>query len=188
MPAPAEGGDFETARKMLLSPVSASLPWEELAELVFGESGPAQAIACWVEACKGLLFRVEEGLPLALDDEAVAKEAQKKARKEGEAVEKAAFLDRAKAIKSARRGEKPRSTFPNKLRGTGFRRKRRPLPRRNRSPRLRQERQEQDLRRARPYREPRGRPVLPHRGRPLGRDGQSPSLPGRLRPRRPRSS
>ena len=103
MPRPAEGGDFETARKMLAGPGAASLPWAELAELVFGESSPAQALACWIEASKGLLFRIEEGLPYPMDDEAVAKEAQKRARKESEAAEKASFLERAKRIKAERR-------------------------------------------------------------------------------------
>jgi exoribonuclease-2 len=103
IPLPAEDGDFETARKMLAGPEAVSLPWAELAELVFGESGPAQALACWVEASKGLLFRIEEGLPYPMDDEAVAKEAQKRARKESEATEKAAFLERAKRIKVERK-------------------------------------------------------------------------------------
>jgi exoribonuclease II len=104
VPEPAEGGDFETARKMLEGPEAAATPWTELAELVFGESTPAQALACWLEATKGLLFRLEEGLPLPLSDEAVAKEAQKRARKEGEAAGKAAFLERAAAIRASRKG------------------------------------------------------------------------------------
>jgi exoribonuclease-2 len=103
IPLPSEGGDFETARKMLAGPAAASLPWAELAELVFGESGPAQALACWIEANRGLLFRIEEGLPYPMDDEAVAKETQKRARKESEAAEKAAFLERAKHIKTERK-------------------------------------------------------------------------------------
>jgi exoribonuclease II len=103
MPQPAQGGDFETARKMLSGPEAGSLPWGELSELVFGESKPDQALACWVEAAKGLLFRIEDGLPLPLNDDAVSKEAQKRARKEGEAAEKAAFLERAKAIRAKRR-------------------------------------------------------------------------------------
>ncbi len=100
LPAAAPGGDFDTARRMLgASPLS----WTELAELVFGETGPSQALACWEEAAKGALFRIEEGLPFPLDDEAVAREAQKRARKEGEAAEKAAFLERAKKIRAERR-------------------------------------------------------------------------------------
>ena len=102
MPLPAEGGDFETARRMLM-PGAASLPWAEMAELVFGEAGPAQALACHLEATKGLLFRLEDGKPVPLDDESVAKEGQKRARKEGEAAERAAFVDRAKKIKAERR-------------------------------------------------------------------------------------
>ncbi|MGA2546137.1 MAG: RNB domain-containing ribonuclease [Rectinemataceae bacterium] len=102
IPRPAEGGDFETARRMLM-PEAASLSWAELAELVFGDSGPAQVLACWLEATKGLLFRLEGGMPVPLDDEAVAKEGQKRARKEGEAAERAAFIERAKRIKTFRR-------------------------------------------------------------------------------------
>jgi exoribonuclease-2 len=102
IPEPAEGGDFETARRML-DPSSPPLGWSELAELVFGESGPREALACWREAAKGLLFRIEEGMPLPLDDEAVAKEAGKKARKEGEAAERASFIERAKRIRALRR-------------------------------------------------------------------------------------
>jgi exoribonuclease-2 len=103
IPQSTPGGDFETARKMLTGPAPSSLPWNELSELVFGESTPAQALACWAEAAKGLLFRIEEGFPLPLSDEAVAKEAQKRARKEGEAAERAAFLARVKEIKANRR-------------------------------------------------------------------------------------
>jgi exoribonuclease II len=111
MPTPAPGGDFETARKMLSGPSPSSLPWGELSELVFGGAEPDQALACWAEANRGLLFRIEEGLPLPLDDEAVAKEVQKRARKEGEAAEKAAFIQRAKAIRAERRAKDgPRAT------------------------------------------------------------------------------
>jgi exoribonuclease II len=100
LPKPAEGGDYETARRML---GPSSLPWAELAELVFGEAGAAEVLACWAEAVKGRLFRIEGGLPFPLDDESVAKEADKRAKKEGEAADRAAFLERAKAIKARRR-------------------------------------------------------------------------------------
>jgi len=107
IPEPAEGGDFETARKMLSGgadpALPAGLPWEELAELVFGEAGACQALACWAEASKGLLFRIEEGLPRAMTDEEVEREAQKKAKKEGEAAERDAFVRRAKGIRAARK-------------------------------------------------------------------------------------
>jgi exoribonuclease-2 len=103
LPRTAEGGDFETARRMLVP--GASLPWTELAELVFGESGPAQTLACWHEAAKGLLFKIEEGYPLPLDDDAAAREEQKRARREGEAGERAAFIERASKIRKDRRGK-----------------------------------------------------------------------------------
>jgi exoribonuclease-2 len=105
LPRSAEGGDFETARRMLLPDASPS--WTELADLVFGESGPGQVLACWREASKGLLFKIEEGNPVPLDDDAVAREAQKRARKESEAGERAAFLERAKRIKAHSRGLGP---------------------------------------------------------------------------------
>ena len=85
---------------MLVARGRRPLPWAELAELVFGESGPAQILACWLEATKGLLFKLEDGIPIPLDDETVAKEAQKRARKEGEAAERAAFVERAKRIRA----------------------------------------------------------------------------------------
>ena len=99
LPSPAEGGDFDTARRML-DPGS-SLPWAEMAELVFGEAGPAQAIACLQEASKGALFKLVDGLPLALDDEEVAEEARKRERKAGEASERAAFVERAKKARAS---------------------------------------------------------------------------------------
>ena len=106
IPQPAEGGDFETARRMLVpSPLSqqAALAWTDLAELVFGEQGPSEVLACYLEACRGLLFRLEDGSPLPMDDEAMSKEVQKRAKKEGEAAERGGFIDRAKAIKAHRR-------------------------------------------------------------------------------------
>jgi exoribonuclease-2 len=115
IPEPASGGDFETARKMLAGGEASSLGWAEFAELVFGEAGPEQVLACWTEACKALLFRIEEGRPVALDDEEMSREAQKRARKEGEAAEKAAFLERAKRIKAERRKSGSGTTA-----GTGF--------------------------------------------------------------------
>ena len=68
-----------------------------------GESGPPETLACWQEATKGLLFKIEDGNPLPLDDEAAAREAQKRARKEGEAAERSAFVGRAKRIKAERK-------------------------------------------------------------------------------------
>jgi exoribonuclease-2 len=101
LPSPAEGGDFDTARRML-DPGS-SLPWAEMAELVFGEAGPAQALACFEEASKGLLFRLDGSLPKALSDEEAAEAARKRERKASEGAERAAFLERAKKARSARK-------------------------------------------------------------------------------------
>jgi exoribonuclease II len=106
IPAAAEGGDFETGRRMLASEAGSDpspLPWAELAELVFGRSGPSEVLACWKEASEGLRFRIENGFPQPLGDEAVAREAEKRARKEGEASERADFIERAKRIKAAHR-------------------------------------------------------------------------------------
>ena len=174
LPQGVSNGDFETARRMLAP--GASLPWSDLAELVFGDSGPAQVLACWQEANLGLLFKIEDGRPLPLDDETVTREAQKKARKEGEAAERAAFVVRARKIRADRRkagpgpDERPRSR--DGLRGFRW-----SIPLRDRGSRLRQERKEQDLRRSRHRRDSRVGPNLPPCGGRLGRDGQSPSLP-----------
>ncbi len=111
LPEAAAEGDFETARRMLVpdagtapSPVS----WAELAELVFGRSGAAEALACWKEAAEGALFRIEEGRPIPLGDEEVARRAEKLARKQGEAAERAEFLARAKRIKAQAAKSGPR--------------------------------------------------------------------------------
>jgi len=109
IPPPAEGGDFETARRMLIP--GSSLPWAELAELVFGECGPSQALACWQEAAQGRLFRLEEGLPIPLDDETVAQEAHKRERKAGEGAERAGFIERAKKIRAEKRKQETATSF-----------------------------------------------------------------------------
>ena len=98
LPEPAIGGDFDTARAMLAGEgtEAAPTPWLELAELVFGASGPAEVLACWRESVEGLRYRLVEGLPVAMSDAEVEREAGKRARKEGEAAERAAFAGRAK--------------------------------------------------------------------------------------------
>jgi exoribonuclease II len=111
LPQPASGGDFETARKMLSGQAGSKLSWGELSELVFGEGGPEEALASWAEASKGRLFRIEEGLPQALDDEAVEREAQKRARKEGEAAERDSFIQRAKELRAKRKKGEPGPAF-----------------------------------------------------------------------------
>jgi len=106
IPAPSEGGDFDTAWKMLQGEAAQPASWGELAELVFGSPGPAEALACLREASEGLRFRIEEGLPRALSDEEHRREAERRARKEGEAAERAAFVERARRARGARRGAK----------------------------------------------------------------------------------
>ncbi|HET7839513.1 MAG TPA: ribonuclease catalytic domain-containing protein [Rectinemataceae bacterium] len=110
IPEAAAGGDFDTARRML-APDSAgsgaaTTSWAELSDLVFGSSGAAEAIACWREAVEGSRFRLVDGHPSALDDAEAEREAGRRARKEGEAGERAAFLERAKKARAARR-QKP---------------------------------------------------------------------------------
>jgi exoribonuclease-2 len=100
LPSPAQGGDFETARAM--AEPGSSLSYAELADLVFGAAGPAEVLACWEEACLGRLFRLGEGGAIAMSDEEVAREAEKKARKEGEAAERASFIERAKKARGGK--------------------------------------------------------------------------------------
>ena len=139
--------------------------------------GPAQNLACWQEATKGLLFKLEDGNPIPLDDETAAKEAQKKARKESETAERAAFVERAKRIRAERKkaaaavGAPEESASAPTTFGTG-----RTIPFGNRGPRLREKRKKQDVRRTRHFRDAGGRPVASHRARRLGRDDRIPTL------------
>ena len=109
LPEPALGGDFDTARAMLAGEGAEATPasWLELAELVFGSSGPAEVLACLREAAEGVRYRLVEGLPLAMADAEVEREAQKRARKEGEAAERAAFVERARRARGRKEGNSP---------------------------------------------------------------------------------
>lgn len=102
LPEAATGGDFETARSM--AEPGQSLSFMDLAELVFGSAGPAEVLACWKEGLDASRFRLEEGRLIPLKDEEVAREAEKRAKKEGEANQKAAFIERAKLAKSGKHG------------------------------------------------------------------------------------
>lgn len=102
LPEAATGGDFETARSM--AEPGQSLSFRDLAELVFGSAGPAEVLACWKEGLDASRFRLEEGRLIPLKDEEVAREAEKRAKKEGEANQKAAFIERAKLAKSGKHG------------------------------------------------------------------------------------
>ncbi|MDA8425186.1 MAG: hypothetical protein M0Z80_03535, partial [Treponema sp.] len=110
LPSPAEGGDFDTAWRMLAPPdgspeVAGS--WEEMAELVFGNAGAAEVLACWKEALEGLRFRLEDGRPAALSESAAARELERRTKKEGEAAERAAFVERARRARAKKRAEGP---------------------------------------------------------------------------------
>jgi exoribonuclease-2 len=102
MPEAAAGGDFDTARAM--AEPGLLLAWSEVADLVFGHSGPAEVLACWKEGLDGGRFKAQTGGLVPLSDEEVAKEAEKRAKKEGEASLRAGFLERAKAAKAGRSG------------------------------------------------------------------------------------
>jgi exoribonuclease-2 len=107
LPEPAAGGDFDTARAMLATEGAEATPtgWLELAELVFGASGPAEALACWREAAEGRRYRIVDGAPAAMSDAEVEREAAKRERKEGEAAALAAFVARAKLARTGKAGE-----------------------------------------------------------------------------------
>ncbi|HTX72002.1 MAG TPA: ribonuclease catalytic domain-containing protein [Rectinemataceae bacterium] len=103
LPSPARGGDFETARKMLAGETDEngeSPGWAGLAELVFGADGPEEVMACWKEATDGLRFRLDGGLPYAVSDAILSREMERRARKEGEAEERTAFIERVKKARS----------------------------------------------------------------------------------------
>lgn len=72
LPFPRTGGDFETARSMIVSgkaddePVKTS--WRELAELVFGDGSPESMAACVRAVLDTDLFRLVDDIPAALTD------------------------------------------------------------------------------------------------------------------------
>ena len=101
IPRPAEGGDFETARGMAeaglfyriqSSPTSSS-----------ARAGPAEVLSCWKEACEGSRFRLAEGGLIPLSDADVAKEAEKKERRQSEAADRTAFIERAKRARGGKK-------------------------------------------------------------------------------------
>lgn len=95
IPSEPEGGDFQTAWEML-SGSRAGLG--ELAELVFGRDGAAERLACWRRALEGPAFRLEGDLVLALAADELARDEDKRRKKEGEAAERADFVARARAL------------------------------------------------------------------------------------------
>jgi len=93
IPAPAPGGEFETAWEMT---TGTALGLEELAELAFGATGPAEALACRYAAAEGRLFRLDGERIVALTADEREAETTRRKRKEGEASERAAFVERAR--------------------------------------------------------------------------------------------
>lgn len=103
LPKPASGGDFETAWSVLAPAEEGAgvpLPARELAELVFGASGPEETLAAWLAGGEGLLFRAEGSLLRPLSAAERAREEDKRQKKAGEAAAREAFVARAKRAKA----------------------------------------------------------------------------------------
>ncbi|MBN2875292.1 MAG: RNB domain-containing ribonuclease [Spirochaetales bacterium] len=96
VPEPAAGGEFETAWEMT---TGSTLSLAELAELAFGATGPAELLACRLAAVDSPLFRADGEAITALDAQERAAWESKRSRKENEAAERAAFIERAKAFR-----------------------------------------------------------------------------------------
>ena len=103
IPQARQGGDFETARAM--AEAGQPLSFAELADLVFGSTGPAEVLACWKEGCDGSRFKLKEASLYPLSDEEVAKEAERRTRKENEAQERAIFVEKAKRAKATKKSQ-----------------------------------------------------------------------------------
>ncbi|MBU0927549.1 MAG: RNB domain-containing ribonuclease [Spirochaetes bacterium] len=97
VPRPAQGGEFQTAWDMT---AGSSLSLGELADLAFGSAGPSETLACRLAAAEGILFRMDGERVAALSAEEREAEEAKRRRKEGEAAERAAFVERAKRGKT----------------------------------------------------------------------------------------
>jgi exoribonuclease-2 len=86
--------------------------YAELAELVFGVAGPSEVLAAWKEGCEGSRFKLVEGGLIPMSDEEVAKEAEKRAKKEGEASLRAAFVERARRARSGKKADPQEPVAP----------------------------------------------------------------------------
>jgi exoribonuclease II len=88
-------GDFDTARSMLEA--GRTTP-AELADLVYGSSGPDQV---WAAACHGLsgegFFRMEGDILIALGDGEISARDGKRREREGAALARSGFISRARA-------------------------------------------------------------------------------------------
>ena len=92
-PEPAVGGEFEPAWEMT---AGTNLGLAELAELAFGSAGPAEVLACRLAAAEGLPFRMDGELIASMSTEDRSAEESRRKRKETEASERAAFVERAR--------------------------------------------------------------------------------------------
>lgn len=96
VPAPAEGGEFETAREMTEGlPTSLS----ELAELAFGRNGPAEALACRLAAVDGIDFRMDGDKVVAVAADERAAGLERRRKKADEAASRAGFVERARKLR-----------------------------------------------------------------------------------------
>jgi exoribonuclease-2 len=93
LPVPASGGDFQTAWEMTAGTVVAL---GELADLVFGHDGPPERLACRLAAQDGELFRCEGMHIMALSNTERQRLSEKRQRRENEAADRDAFIDRAR--------------------------------------------------------------------------------------------
>lgn len=95
VPEPRADGDFETAWEMS---EGACQSLQDLCGLVFGSYGPAEALACRLEAVGGSRFRPEDGQDAfrTVSKEERERESSRRARKETEAADREDFVRRAK--------------------------------------------------------------------------------------------
>ena len=114
IPAPREGGDFDTAHAMLVAGVEGrkAVPtsWRELSELVFGDFSQESALACVLFAAKGSLFRMTEGEPFALSGEELEYINKKSGEKLLENERKASFIAAFRSALKRREGSALRET------------------------------------------------------------------------------
>ncbi len=88
IPAPRLGGDFETARAMIVSESKGeeplSLAWADLTELVFGDSNADALVACVLGVLQGDLFCIIDGMPAAQSPDVIARLRDRDAQKQRE--------------------------------------------------------------------------------------------------------
>lgn len=95
VPVPAVGGEFDTAWEMT---EGSSTTLEELAELAFGDTGPAEILACRLVAVDGVDFRMDGAKVIAATAAERDAELERRRRKADEALARASFVDRARRL------------------------------------------------------------------------------------------